>query len=92
MTEKCVVCEKGFRDKRALLKHASGHLASGSAVLDVPENELAANLARIQEYVQKYSLTPVTGNQKACGKHLLCEEGKLLCRSQINSNVCTCVL
>ena len=75
LTEKCVVCEKGFRDKRALLKHASGHLVSGDAVLDVPENELAASLARIQEYVQKYSLAPVTATQKTCGKLLLCEEG-----------------
>ena len=75
MTERCVVCTKGFRDKRALLKHVSEHLVSGDAVLDVPDNERASNLARIQEYVQKYSLAPIIGNQKPYGKAVLCEEG-----------------
>ena len=76
MTEMCVVCKKGFRDKRALLKHCYDHLKSSEAVLNVSEQEVEVYLARIEDYVQKYSDAPAPYTPRTYLRNLLCDEGK----------------
>ncbi len=50
-----MVCGKGFRDNRSLLRHEYEHIVQHEAVLDVPPAELASYMRCVEQIVIKYS-------------------------------------